>query len=126
VKTPSEGLRQQFELSMDMYNGILDAGTALEQLRGAKTKIAGTQLEGKGASLAGEPAGEFGAPSRAADQPETLNSIMASLRNVMSLLQQADVVPSTQVQAAVAERRRALDDVMQRWKAFKGEAKVGD
>ncbi|HJT17391.1 MAG TPA: glycoside hydrolase, partial [Thermoanaerobaculia bacterium] len=126
VKTPVEGLRKQFDLSMQMYNGIIAATRAAEQLRGAKPNITGTQLEPKGASLLGEPASEFGAPARAAGQPETLNGIIASLRSVMSLLQQSDVTPPAQVVAAAANRKAALDELMQRWNAFKSEAKIGD
>ena len=126
VKTPIEGLRQQFTLSKEMYDGIVTASAALAQLRGVKPRIAGTQLEPKGASLEGEPAAEFGAPPRPPGQPETLNSIIASLRSVMSLLQQGDVTPSAQVIAAAADRRKALDEVMQRWEAFKAEAKLSE
>ena len=121
VKTPLEGLRQQFTLSKEMYDGIVAASAAIEQLRGAKPRIQGTQLEPKGASLEGEPASEFGAPPRAPGQPETLNSVIASLRTVMALLQQSDVTPPSQVVAAVADRRKALDEVMQRWKALQSE-----
>ena len=126
MKTPIEGLRQQFSLSMEMYDGIVAASTALEQLRGAKPRIRGTQLEPKGASLEGEPAGDFGAPPRPAGQPETLSSIIASLRSVMSLLQQSDVTPPAQVVAAAGDRRKALDDVMQRWRAFRTEAGISE
>ena len=44
----------------------------------------------------------------------------------MSLLQQGDVTPSAQVIAAAADRRKALDEVMQRWEAFKAEAKLSE
>ncbi|HUJ13798.1 MAG TPA: glycoside hydrolase [Thermoanaerobaculia bacterium] len=125
VKTPHQALQQQFDLSMQMYDGIVAATTALEQLRGAQPRIAGTQLEPKGASLLGEPAREFGAPPRQPGQPETLTSIVASLRAVMSLLQQSDVAPPAQVVAAAANRKAALEEVMQRWNAFKREAKIG-
>jgi hypothetical protein len=126
VKTPMAALQKQFDLSMQMYNGIIAASRAAEELRGAKTSITGTQLEPKGASLLGEPASEFGAPPRPAGQPETLTSIVGSLRSVMSLLQQSDVAPPEQVVAAAANRKAALDEVMQRWSAFKAEAKIND
>src|SRR5438132_2078598 len=40
VKTPIEGLRQQFTLSKEMYDGIVTASAALTQLRGVKPRIA--------------------------------------------------------------------------------------
>ncbi|HMD34867.1 MAG TPA: hypothetical protein VKH42_07860 [Vicinamibacterales bacterium] len=126
VKTSTADLQKQFTLSREMYDGIVAASKAAEQLRGVKPKIQGTQLEPKGASLEGEPAGEFGAPPRAAGQPETLNSMIGSLRTVMSLLQQSDVAPPAQVAAAAADRKAALEEVMKRWQAFKTEAGISE
>jgi len=121
VKTSTEGLQQQFTLSKQMYDGIVAANGALEQLRAIRTRIKGTPLDQKAAALEGEPAGDFGPPPRAAGQPETLNSMIGSLRTVMSLLQQADVTPSAQVTAAAADRAATLASVMKQWSDFQTE-----
>jgi len=125
VKTSTEGLQQQLALSKEMYDGIVAANTALEQLRAIRTRVKGTPADQKAAGLEGEAAEDFGPPPRRAGQPETLNGIVASMRTVMSLLQQSDVTPSAQVIAAVADRRNALDDIMKRWTAFQAEVKGG-
>ena len=122
VKTPAEGLQQQFALSKQMYDAIVEANSALELLRAIRVKTKGTPLDQKAAAMEGTPAGDFGPPPGAATQPETLNGVMASLRSVLSLLQQADVTPSAQAAAAAADRRKALDDVLKRWKDFQTEA----
>ncbi|HEY8133120.1 MAG TPA: hypothetical protein VII12_14665, partial [Thermoanaerobaculia bacterium] len=124
VKTPVEGLQQQFTLSKQMYDGIVAANGALEQLRAIRSRIKGTPLDEKAAALEGEPAGDFGPPPRAAGQAESLNSIMGSLRTVMGLLQQADVTPSSQVTAAAADRAAALASVMKQWSDFQTEEKA--
>ena len=120
VKTPNEGLQQQFTLSKQMYDDAVAANAALEQLRAIRTRIKGTPLDEKAAALEGAPAGDFGPPPAAG--PESLNGIIGSLRAVLGLLQQADVTPSAQVAAAAADRQKAFDDVMKRWKDFQTEA----
>jgi photosystem II stability/assembly factor-like uncharacterized protein len=117
VKTSTEGLQQQFTLSKQMYDGIVAANGALEQLRVIRAGAKGTPLDQRAAALEGEPAGDFG-PPRAAGRPETLNSIIGSLRTVMSLLQQSDVAPSVQVTTAATDRLTALASVMKQWSAF--------
>jgi len=42
----------------------------------------------------------------------------------MGLLQGADVTPTTQLTAAVAERRAALNRLLARWAALKSEAQT--
>jgi hypothetical protein len=42
----------------------------------------------------------------------------------MGLLQGADVAPTTQLTAAVAQRRAALNTLMTRWDALKAEART--
>jgi hypothetical protein len=54
--------------------------------------------------------------------PETLNSISGGLNQLMGLLQGADVTPTTQLTAAVGERRAALAKLKARWSALKAEA----
>jgi photosystem II stability/assembly factor-like uncharacterized protein len=111
VKTSAEGLQQQFALTRQMVDGIVAANQALEELRAMRSK------DPRAAALEGEAA---------AGQPETLTSVIASMRTVMSLLQASDVTPPAPVAAAVADRRKALKEVMDRWNAFRMEAKSGD
>jgi len=65
----------------------------------------------------GEPPG--GRPAEGAAQEETLAGIGGSLVQLMSMLQAADVAPTTQLNAAVTEKHQALRDLMARWNAFR-------
>ncbi len=131
VKTPPEGLVQQFTLSKEMYDGIVSVQDALEHVRSVREQIRRLQkratktplaaglaaLDKKARAVEGESGGrEFGPPPRV--DVETLNSISASMRSLHGILQGADVAPTTQAAAAVADRRRALEGVMAHWKAF--------
>ena len=99
VKTPREGLAEQFRLSKEMYDGTVRAYAALDRLRGVREQIKAIQnppravaavlaeFDKAAAALEGEPGGGFGGPPAAAAQAESLNSVAFSLRSVMSLLQ---------------------------------------
>jgi len=121
VKTSADGLQQQFTLSKQIYDDIVSATTALEQLRGIRTRVAGTPLAAKGGALEGAETEDFGPPP-AAGRPDTFNSVLSSLRTTLSLLQQSDVTPSAQAVAVVAERQTAVDALMKRWKEFETES----
>ncbi len=134
VKTSTEGLAQQFTLSKAMYDGIARTYQALEQLQSLRSQVKALQaqvgkstlssdlaaLEAMAVAVGGEAAAsEFGPPPRT--DVETLNSVSSSMRSVMSLLQGADVAPTTQAIAAVADRQRVSAGVMTRWKAVEAE-----
>jgi photosystem II stability/assembly factor-like uncharacterized protein len=130
VKTPREGLAEQFRLSKEMYDGTARAYAALDRLHGVREQIKAIQnppaavaaalaeFDKTAAALEGEGGGGFGAP---APTVESLNSVAFSLRSVMSLMQGADVAPTTQGVAAAADRSKALGEVLKRWDALRGE-----
>ncbi len=131
VKTTAAGLAQQFALAKEMYDGIVSAQNALQRVRSIRGQIRERQksaantaltndlasLDRTAAAVEGEGGGnEFGPPRRV--EVESLNSISASMRSLLGVLQGADVEPATQTVAAVEDRRRALAGVMERWTAF--------
>jgi hypothetical protein len=115
VKTSEAGLQQQFDLSMSVYNRMMEMATALGELRGYRTRLKDPDL----ARRAGELEGEAGDDS--AKGSETFNRLNGSLSSMLSLLQGADEAPTTQAAAAVADRLQASDALMQRWAALRTE-----
>jgi photosystem II stability/assembly factor-like uncharacterized protein len=118
VKTPPLGLTQQFTLSKQMYDGILDAQKALADIRAARqTKPANDDklhaLEGQGGGFGG------GGRGAATEGPESFTSIIGSMNQLMGLLQGADVAPTSQLVAAVGDRRTALARLIARWNELK-------
>jgi hypothetical protein len=89
VKTPAIGLTQQFTLSKQMYDGMIEAQKALQELRARSTR--NEQLE------------------------QAIAGLVAGMNQMMGLLQGADVTPTTQLVAAVGERRAALTKVVAQW-----------
>jgi photosystem II stability/assembly factor-like uncharacterized protein len=137
VKTPPSGLEEQFTLSKNLYDGVAETYTALEQLGSVRAQVKALQ------ERAGEGAGEVSAALAAFDKKaealegargrgfrggfgrrggagqDTLAGISRSLSMLMNLLQGADAAPTPQAAAAVAETLKAHGDVMARWSELK-------
>jgi hypothetical protein len=123
VKTPALGLQQQFTLSKSLYDDIMSAQAAGQQIRAARGQSNAaafaqrlTELEGAAAG-GGRGGGRGPAPAG----PDSLSSVSAALNTLMTSLQAADVTPTTQLVAAVTERRAALAKLMAKWKLLRTE-----
>jgi hypothetical protein len=130
VKTTPLGLAQQFTLSKQLYDGVLDAQKALDEIRALRAQTKDRQtlaaFDQKLAALAGDAGGGGrggGGRGAAPEGPDTLSNITGGLTQLMGLLQGADVAPTTQLVAAVGQRRAALAVLLARWNALKTEAK---
>src|SRR5205085_11964284 len=79
----------------------------------------------KASAIEGSGGGGRGGGGRGAisEGPETLSSANGSLSALIRLLESADVAPTAQLAAAVADRRAALAKVMAQWTALKGALK---
>jgi hypothetical protein len=124
VKTPPLGLTQQSTLSKQMYDDLLNVQKALTDLRALRAKATGTPLDQKLAALegGGGGGGRGGGRGGATEGPDTLGNISGGLNQLMGLLQGADVTPTTQLTAAVAQRHAAVSKLMMQWSALKAEA----
>jgi hypothetical protein len=147
VKTPASGLARQFEMSRAMYDGIIDAQAALQKMRALRGRVKKAQeaagqaqspaevtevlatFDKKGAALEGG-AGGSGGPGGMGGQmgpggpggegaPDSLTGIGSSLNSLMNMLQAADVAPTSQLAAAVTERRQALRALLDKWESLK-------
>jgi hypothetical protein len=121
VKTPVIGLSQQFTLSKQVYDGLLDLQKALQDVHALKARATGALAE-RLSALEGQPVGGFGGRGASLQEPPTLNSVASGLSQLLNLLQEADVTPTTQLAAAVGSRRRELADVISRWNTVRQEA----
>jgi len=135
VNTPASGLEQQFTQSMQMYEGEISAAAAAAQVRGLRKQLQQLQksaagqgpvadavaaLDKKAEALAGAEARGFGRFGGGGG-PDTFNSIRGTLGLLLARLQGADVAPTTQTAAAVADRQKALAGLLARWAALRSE-----
>jgi len=131
VRTPLAGLTQQFNLSKQMYDGIVETSAALRQLRAIRAQVKSLQeragqgaasqelaaFDKKAASLEGGGGGGFG--PRGGGGQDTLAGISGSFSSLMGLLQGADAAPTSQAAAAVADARKAFANLIARWNGLK-------
>jgi photosystem II stability/assembly factor-like uncharacterized protein len=128
VQTSAEGLAQQFELSLQCYEGARQAREVLAQVRKLRAKIKevrGKAGEGALADALAELDKKMGAlegterrrGERPADGPRerTLAGLAGELQRLLDVLQGADATPTTQAVTACEETRKALRVLEGRW-----------
>jgi photosystem II stability/assembly factor-like uncharacterized protein len=128
VKTAAEGLKQQFELSLQCYEGLRQVADALEQvrkLRGQlKEKLERTEKGPLADALAKMDAqmaaleGPAGKGKKSAGEP-SLPRLRTELGHLLGLLQGADATPTTQAVAACAAVQKSLAQMLARWQELK-------
>jgi photosystem II stability/assembly factor-like uncharacterized protein len=123
VKTGAVGLQQLSTLSKQLYDDTLKAQKAIGELTELRAKLTG-DLQKKASDLLGNAAGGGrGGRGAISAGPETLSSMPGSLTTLMRQLEAADVAPTTQLTAAIAERRSQLSRLLARLAALKAESK---
>jgi hypothetical protein len=128
VQTSAEGLAQQFELSLQCYEGVRQAREVLGQVRKLRAKIKevrGKTGEGALADALAELDKKVGAlegterrrGERPPDGPRerSLAGLAGELQRLQDVLQGADVAPTTQAVTACEETRKAVRDLEARW-----------
>jgi hypothetical protein len=135
VTTPATGLAQQFRLSLECYEGMRRAQSALGQVRalrgqlqelrqrekkGALAEALG-KLDERAAALAGAAPGRRGMRRAPGPREGTLAGLSGELAALLRILQGADATPTTQAAAACADAHQALLQVLGRWDELKGK-----
>jgi len=131
VKALATDLQQQFALSKEMYDDIGQLEAVSGRIRATRATLrSATQsdavkaLRKQAAELSGAAGEEDDeAPPSAAPDRETLSSLTQSLRALLRVLQQDDAAPTTQLAAAVEDRRHAVAEILGRVQAFETAVK---
>ncbi|MFL5241392.1 MAG: VPS10 domain-containing protein [Gemmataceae bacterium] len=134
VRTPPQGLQQQFTLSMQCYEGLKQAHEALAAIKKLRSEIKEKREKGGPDAKALEPldkkliALEGVLPD--ADMRFYLGKVEPSLSRVngelgklLGDLQGADAVPTTQVVTACAEVNKELARLLADWEKLKRDVK---
>jgi photosystem II stability/assembly factor-like uncharacterized protein len=121
VRTSAAGLAQQFTLSKQLYDDLVATAAALKEIRAVRAQSRERpEFDKKVAALEGETEVRRAGGGRggASEGPDTLASVSASLELLLRTLQEADATPTSQMIASVADRRRAVRLLLQRWNAL--------
>jgi photosystem II stability/assembly factor-like uncharacterized protein len=133
VKATEAELKEQGNLSLELYNGVLYAQAAVQDLRALRARLRSLQekarggtaekdladFDAKASALEGTAGGSGGRGAGAAPGRDALSNIGGSLSSLMSLLQEADAGPTTQQAAAVQDRLKSLEALKSRWTALR-------
>ncbi|HVT01955.1 MAG TPA: glycoside hydrolase [Thermoanaerobaculia bacterium] len=130
VKTTVTDLQQQWTLSKQIYDRLIEAGAALDKLRARRAEIksgqekpgnpkalkewddAAAALEGKNPDVNDEE--EASLPAGVDSLPTAIDS----LRTLLAAIQNVDAAPTTQQASAITARLGVLDELMKRWRSI--------
>jgi photosystem II stability/assembly factor-like uncharacterized protein len=126
VTTSREALQQQFELSKQLYDALIDVRGAIQRLGELRTQTKSAAAKGnvpraaseRNHALAQLDGEEDDDAPPSAEKHDNLPSVAASLTTLLQVVQEADVAPASQVVAAVNDRLQAYEDVMKRYRAL--------
>jgi photosystem II stability/assembly factor-like uncharacterized protein len=129
VKTPLAGLTEQFVLSKKAYDGVERGSSALKELQAWREKLRDSSdeqakaLDKKLEDMAGRKGARFGGGGRLAVYgPATLTSVTSALETLLAALQDADVAPTSQQQAALTAQLQQMNTLMARLDGLKKES----
>ncbi len=139
VKTASTALSQQFNLSLDAYNGMDQSYKTVIQMRKLRDQIKASidkvgrgpladalnALEKKAAGIAGEGRADASSPGLPGGGVDIRNPNLTSLNNgfssLLENLQSADLQPTEPTVAAAAELQRILAKLLADWNELKSK-----
>ncbi|HKD78452.1 MAG TPA: glycoside hydrolase [Candidatus Angelobacter sp.] len=130
VKTTTAGLEQQFKLSSDLYTQLLTLSPAVEQAGDLRKQLKDLQSKSNGETLAAVKAldqklqalaGGVARRPGAGTEPPTLGGLRTRFLALFGVLQEADVMPSTQASEAVTDLQKQLPPVMEHWKTLESQ-----
>jgi hypothetical protein len=110
VKTPINGLQLQHDLSLECYNARQQVLKVLDEMNSAKQYL---KSQSQGEAIANLQSTQRGSKEKGFEQ---LNGTLASLLN---LLQDNDMMPTTQAIKATKETLAQYKDLMNRWQVLK-------
>jgi hypothetical protein len=133
VKTSAIGLRQQFDLSLQAYDGVKKAAEMMGSIKNFSADVARLRtvalvteqqkarldmIEQRVKLLTEGPPRKPGEPMVVAEMP--LGRLGGALTQLLDLLQDADVTPSSQAVAAARDLQMALAKAEAEWMEVKG------
>jgi photosystem II stability/assembly factor-like uncharacterized protein len=133
VKTSVAGLDEQYKVSMELYDGMVETSAMLSQIHGLKDQInqrkaqtpkaaAGNALdafEKQLEALEGQREGLFAFFRGTGNVPESLTLVRFQLSSLLGMVQQADVAPTAPQIASAAGIHGSIGKLTARWNTIK-------
>jgi hypothetical protein len=134
VVATTAGLQQQYDLSMQAYQGVLDATALSGEIKRVSDQLAAARSRSNGAAASQIDALQQliktlsgGAARRGGAQPTPIalmpvNRLAGSFESILNLLQEADAAPTTQAVRDLSALKAALSRSQAEWAAIKTQA----
>jgi photosystem II stability/assembly factor-like uncharacterized protein len=133
VKTPMAGLDEQYRVSKQLYDGMVETSAMLSQIHAVEKQVnqrkaqtpqaaAGNALdafEKQLESLEGRREGLFAFFRGTGNVPESLTLVRFQLAALLGMVQQADVAPTAPQIASAASAHQSLEKLKSRWNTIK-------
>jgi len=133
VKTPLAGLGEQYRISKQLYDGMVETSTMLSQMQGLKDQIhqrksqtaqaaAGEALdafEKQLEALEGQQQNRLAALRGGASPRASVTLVRFQLAGLLNMVQQADVAPTAAQIAAAGQLGESLAKLAARWNTLK-------
>ena len=123
VKTPIADLQKQFDLSQQVYQDVLALQAIIEKLTAARMRLKtmrekaspadAAKIDEAGKELESLEGGE--GRRRRGPQPENLTGVRTSLLELLTMLQEVDLAPTTQAAAAVPKLHQSTASLLREW-----------
>lgn len=123
VKTPIADLQKQFDLSQQVYEDVLALQAIIEKVTAARMRLKtmrekasaadAAKIDEAGKELESLEGGE--GRRRRGPQPENLTGVRTSLLELLTMLQEVDLAPTTQAAAAVPKLHESTASLLREW-----------
>jgi hypothetical protein len=129
VKTPNADLARQFEFSKQLYDEWLQLEPLNKRVNSLSRELSDLRARAEGQAAVAAQIDALsqklqelaGAANRRPGAPLNL-LVLARVQTLFRIIQDADVAPTAQVAAAVADIQRESRSVVERWRALESEA----
>ncbi|HYL11170.1 MAG TPA: hypothetical protein VEU31_10565 [Candidatus Acidoferrales bacterium] len=131
VKTPAAGLEQQWRLSKQVYDSVLNVSPAVDRIESLRKQLADLRPRASQADLKAaleafdkklqELEGRASRRPGPGNEAPSLSGMRARLLMLLGILQEADVAPTTQAANAVTELDQAVRPLLQQWEAVRSQ-----
>jgi hypothetical protein len=126
VKTSTADLQKQVEMSSQVYEDLLALQPVVDKAKAARAQLKAMREKASGADAAklddvtkeldALEGGE--ARRRRGPQPENLNGVRASLLQLFTMLQEADLAPTAAAAESVPKLHQSTASLIQQWHQF--------
>ena len=115
VKTPAAGIKQQYDLSVALYDNVRSSAEIIAQIADLRGQLTDRRTKATGATATAIDSLNAKLGALVTGRAPTMTSVQGGMLAVYGVLQHADITPTTQVVAAAREQATAFAGLKSKW-----------